>query len=363
MTSVSRFSAIALAVVAGSNAALAGDGLIGSFDLTKVVGTEAANCKQCHPSEVAQWEKTAHFRSSARLKYEGNSKKYADALGISPAALMGDSVCADCHGTKADRGGNVSVVSGVSCESCHGPAADWLKSHGEYHDGMTFKSLEQLRADREKESGDHRAARLASIGKAGMVRPAEIHSLAANCLDCHIVNNDKLIAAGHKTASSFELVSWSGGEVRHNFFMDKDKNAAAPSAWMAETGRSAAQRDRIKFAVGALSQIEMAFRRRAEAKSPVVIPQYGGLIAAGNGKLAQLVAFAGALPEIPQAMGIVAPKLGTVFAPMPNDAEVYGAAADQIAALAKKIAESNDGSGLSGLDPMTKALPPQFSKK
>ncbi|MDA1164642.1 MAG: multiheme c-type cytochrome [Planctomycetota bacterium] len=340
----------------------AADGLISDFDLSKVVGTAEANCRQCHPSEVTQWEKTTHFRSTERLKYEGNSKKYADALGISGDSLAKDSLCADCHGTKAQRNGEVSVISGVSCESCHGPSKDWLKSHGEYHDGMAFKSLDQLRSDREKESPEHRATRLESVAKAGMIRPQAIHSLASNCMDCHIVNNEKLVAAGHKAASNFELVSWSGGEVRHNFFMDKSTNAPAPSLWMATEKRTAAQRDRIKFTVGMLAQIEMALRRRAAAKGPNYVPQVGALVAQLNGRLLQINGV-GPTPQTEQAAGMVAPMMGLLFVAQGSDKDTYSKAADKLSELAKQLVEGNDGSKLQGLDAVTGLVPPHFSQQ
>jgi len=337
-------------------------GLLADFDLSKVVGTEEAKCKQCHPSEVAQWEKTTHAKSLQRLKYEGNSKKYADALGISADALMGDSICAKCHGTTAKRDGAVKVISGVSCESCHGPAQDWLKPHGEYFDGMTFKDLAGLRSDREKETADHREQREKAVAEAGMIRPQDLHSLARNCLDCHLVDNEKLVAAGHKAASSFELVSWTGGEVRHNFFMDKDDNAAAPSLWMKTTGGTAKERDRVKFTVGTLTQIEMALRRRADATHPAYIPQIGGIFAAANGRLAQIAAVAPS-PETGQAMGLVAPMLGTLFVGQPNDKMTYGPAAETVGDLAGKVSDSADGKSMSGLDALVGAVPPHYSQQ
>ncbi len=327
-----------------------------------VVGTAAANCKQCHPSEVAQWEKSTHYLSIERLVFTGNSKKYADALQIPAAQLRKNSVCADCHGTKAERDGDVTVISGVSCESCHGPSKEWLKPHGSYTDGMTFKSLEGLRTARTAETKAHKEQRIAATEKAGMIRPASIQSLSKNCLSCHIVGNEKLIAAGHKSASAFDLVSWSGGEVRHNFFMDAKKNAAAPSLWMADLKRSAPQRDRIKFVVGTMVQIEMALRTRATAKNPAIIPQMGAAVLALNGKLTQINAAAGTA-ETQAVAAMIPPLLGTIFAGLPTDQKTYGAVADKVAEQTKKFLESNDGSKLAGLDAFIKSVPPHYSQQ
>ena len=195
-----------------------------------------------------------------------------------------------------------------------------------------------------------------------MIRPQAIHSLASNCMDCHIVNNEKLVAAGHKAASNFELVSWSGGEVRHNFFMDKSTNAPAPSLWMATEKRTAAQRDRIKFTVGMLAQIEMALRRRAAAKGPNYVPQVGALVAQLNGRLLQINGV-GPTPQTEQAAGMVAPMMGLLFVAQGSDKDTYSKAADKLSELAKQLVEGNDGSKLQGLDAVTGLVPPHFSQQ
>ena len=330
--------------------------------LAKVIGLKAGECRKCHPSEVAAWEKSTHAISAGRLVYKGNSKKYADALGVTAGSLATDSTCANCHATQQSVDGKLHSLGGVSCEKCHGGAKDWVQSHGTYFDGMKFSTLGQLRLDRQKETAAHKLARTTATESAGMIRAANIYRLAKNCLDCHMIGDEKLIAAGHKAASTYELVSWSGGEVRHNFFLDKESNAAAPTAWMADTKLTAADRNRVKFIVGTLAQAEAALRRRAIAKNPAVIPQFGGLAAAANGKLAQI---AGAAPTAGAAatLGVLAPKLGLLFVPQPTDEKVYHAAADQIAAQIKAFIKGQDGSKLNGLDALIKAMPPHYSQQ
>ncbi len=331
-------------------------------DLARVVGTAQANCQQCHPSEVAHWEKTTHFRSLNRLQYSGNSKKYADALGIASSTLMTTSLCADCHGTRALVGGSPQVVSGVSCESCHGAARDWLKPHGEYVEGQAFTTLEALRAARSHEIPGHRAQRLESTRNAGMIRPAMLHELARNCLQCHVVGNEQLVAAGHKVASNFELLSWLNGEVRHNFFHDAHTNAAAPGLWQVTTGGTPEQRDRLKFVVGGMTQLEVALQRRAEAATPVFVPQIGASFAAANGRVMQINALAG----VPQTQSMVAqagPLLGTMFVPMPTDRGTYGSASEGIGELIDAYLAEHDGSDQAALDALIKVLPPHYSQQ
>ena len=353
-----RFVASAAVLVAVLTTPAAADDAM--HRLAKVVGTTQANCKQCHPSEVAHWEKTTHFRSLNRLQYAGNSKKYADAMGIASSTLMTTSLCADCHGTRSLVDGAPQVVSGVSCESCHGAARDWLKSHGEYTEGQTFTTLSALRAARSDEVAEHRVQRLESTRKAGMIRPEMLHELARNCLQCHVVGNEQLIAAGHKVASNFELLSWLNGEVRHNFFEDAHTNAAAPSLWQSTTGRTPEQRDRLKFVVGGMTQLEVALQKRAEAASPVYVPQIGAYFAAANGRVTQVNALAG----VSQTQSMVArmgPLLVTMFVPMPTDRDMYGAASIEIRDLIDAYLAEHDGSDQAALDALTKALPPHYS--
>jgi len=250
---------------------------------------------------------------------------------VTNADLLKDSICADCHATKAVRNGQVKVISGVSCEKCHGAAGGeqgWLNRHQSYHASMPIP-----RAD---ETPEHRAARIKACDEAGMIRSSNLYSLSKACFNCHIVGNEKLIAAGHKSASAFDFVSWSSGEVRHNFLVNKSNNADAPSLWMERTGGNAENRRRMKFVVGTLVQLETALRLRAQATNPAVIPQLSGIIAAANGKLTQMNAFAPA-PELQTVTTLITPMFGTLFAPLPNDKETYTKAADKVSEQAKTV--------------------------
>tara|TARA_R110002111_G_scaffold262289_1_gene337856 strand:- start:153701 stop:154912 length:1212 start_codon:yes stop_codon:yes gene_type:complete len=330
-----------------------------SENTKNTMGVVAADCKKCHPAEVATWMKSVHFQSpDLRLyKFEGNTKKYATAMGLTSADLLADSICADCHATKAIRDGQVKVISGVSCEKCHGAAGGdegWLNRHQSYHASMPIP-----RAD---ETPEHRAERLKACDNAGMIRSSNLYSLSKACFNCHLVGNEKLIAAGHKAASAFDFVSWSSGEVRHNFLVNKSDNADAPSLWMERTGGNAENRRRMKFVVGTLVQLETALRLRAEASNPAVIPQLSGIIAAANGKLTQINAIA-PTPEIQKVTMLITPMFGTLFAPLPTDKETYTKAADEVATQTKLFAETHDGSHLAGLDSMIDQLPPHYSQQ
>ena len=324
------------------------------------MGVLQGDCKKCHPSEVAAWMKTTHFQTAdLRLfGFDGNTKKYADAMKISRQDLLKDSMCADCHGTKAPVNGQIQIVSGVSCESCHGASGGpdgWLNRHQSYHDTQPVA--------RNLETAKHRQQRIEACETAGMIRAANLFDQTQACFKCHIVASDELIAAGHKMSSAaFEFVAWSEGEVRHNFLLDRTKNAKVPSLWLETHGAEAEGRQRLKFVLGAMAQLEATLRARAIAKNPAVVPQIGGSVAAINGKLTQINAMANT-PETTAITMLIVPLFATLFAPSEKDPETYNDAADKVAEQARKFAVNHDGSQLPGLDAMIQATPPHFSQQ
>lgn len=51
-----------------------------------------------------------------------------------------------------------------------------------------------------------------------MHRPDQPYALVVMCFGCHNVPEEKLVnVVGHQPGSTFELVSWLEGEVRHNY--------------------------------------------------------------------------------------------------------------------------------------------------
>ncbi|MEW4486751.1 multiheme c-type cytochrome [Thalassoglobus sp. JC818] len=324
----------------------------------RTIGVSRGDCKKCHPSEVAAWMKSTHFRSADLRLFakDANTQKYVAALNIDHQELATTSVCASCHGTQAIRRDQVVVLGGISCEKCHGPAGGengWLNRHQSYDaDRVIPRTLE---------TAEHRAERLKECNKAGMIRSDNLYDLAKACYRCHLVNNEDLVAAGHRLASAFDFVSWSDGEVRHNFFMNRDVNADAPSLWLETTGNSVQNRRRLKFVVGALVQLEMGLRARAATTNPVLVPQIGGMIAAANGKVSQIsgVAPTADLAEVTSAVNSL---MATLFVPLPDDAQKYSLVADDISKVTKQFLKDHDGSELSGVDALLVLLQPHYSQ-
>ncbi len=109
--------------------------------------------------------------------------------------------CIGCHATPSSRGSSAApeeYALGVSCESCHGPAGDWLHPH--YRSGFARDT-------------------------AGFVNTKEsLNERAATCMKCHVGPSDEfgsphivdhdLIAAGHPRLS-FEFHSYFESKPAH----------------------------------------------------------------------------------------------------------------------------------------------------
>ena len=207
------------------------------MDPAKVVGE--AKCAECHKSENTAWQHTHHFTTFAALPKEKRAKEISEAMGLQ-GGIRRNGLCLNCHFTVAERDGAATPVSGVSCESCHGAAKNWLTIHNDYGAGMK----------RETETAEHKTKRHADADAAGMVRIDRVGLIAANCFSCHTVPNQELVnKGGHKAGSDFELVSWSQGEVRHNYVLDQSKNAELTAA-----------QKRVLYVAGQMTDLEYSLR-------------------------------------------------------------------------------------------------------
>ena len=308
----------------------------------KCVDCHAGPGKAGHKSETGVWMKSKHFNSEKTLDAP-NAAKYAKSLGISLASLRVDSMCVSCHATvKLTAAGNASkpvAVSGVSCESCHGGAGDWLNQHGSYGPKGT---------KREAETAEHRKSRIAGCRKAGMIRSDDLHGIATNCLGCHVIDNAKLVKAGHKERSDFEFASWSSGEIRHNLFLDPQKNAEAPTLWAAREGGTAANRKRVKWAIGMFVELEVLLRARAKLTDADDYDQAEKLYGRTNTLIGRRGLRLVPHDEATKTVAIVKPIQQMIVEedPMPRDAKLFGDAADEVARLARAFVTNHDGSKL-----------------
>jgi hypothetical protein len=304
----------------------------------EVIGYQ--NCEKCHASEVATWKQTPHYGTFLTLHRKPEAKQIADKLGI--ASFKQDSACIQCHytmqaganGPQAGANGpqagheGLEAISGISCESCHGAAKNWVALHNDYGGaGVT----------REAETAEHRMSRLRASIAGGMRNPINVYMVAQSCYRCHTVPDERLVnVGGHKAGSlDFEIVAWSQGMVRHNFVRTNG----------ASNDPSSPERLRQMFVAGMIADLEFSLRATAAATekanfgitSAQRASRAAKRLAAAQGKLNQPL-----LADILAVFQSVQLKL--------NNREQLTEAADSIAALGVRFAATVPGSQLEAMD-------------
>jgi Cytochrome c554 and c-prime len=158
----------------------------------KAVGpNECLNCHD-HENERTWYEKkeipevqrlfpdkganAGHINSLKQLETP-KSKEFAAAIGLADKYDL-NGACVQCHATVFAGDAN----AGVSCESCHGPASGYLKPH------QTKDAYEE------------------SVSRYGMTRlVGNVQGWTQQCTNCHVMNDDRLIKAGHPSGDDFDL--------------------------------------------------------------------------------------------------------------------------------------------------------------
>jgi Cytochrome c554 and c-prime len=293
-------------------------------DPAKVVGPD--QCAKCHQAEVTQWMRTPHFATFDSLHRKPEAKQIADRLGL--RSIKRNDTCVHCHYTQQNQGGRVRVVAGVSCESCHGAAADWVVFHSDYGGENVPKSAE---------SPEHRRQRLDESIARGMSNPHNVYLIAKQCYNCHTVPNEPLVNIGGHVAGSrdFELVAWSQGMVRHNFL----RTGGATNA------QSTPAQLRVMYVVGVMTDLEYSLRATAAATENAAF----GVISAQRAvrmkrRLIEIQQLAND-PRIETALAAVS----TVELRLNNSADLQ-AAAEEVGRAAFDFAEQADGNALAAID-------------
>ena len=293
----------------------------------KIVGPNA--CAECHKEETEVWKGTHHFSSFREMPRSKEARKIADKLKIK--RIKSSSLCLNCHFTAKGGRKKAKPIAGISCESCHAPAKDWIKRHSEFS-GKTEAT----------ETKEDAAARWQASEARGMIRPSALYKLAKNCFSCHVVPQEKLVnRGGHPAGSAFELVSWSQGEVRHNLWRTKGKSNTIASA----------ERRRILFVIGLIAEVETAHRSVGIASKRQVYALK--MAARADAARKKLAAAAKAVPQATELGEIV--RLSHSAALKLDNGKALNAAADEIAREALIVLANYDGSSFSALDSMIPA--------
>jgi len=291
------------------------------LDPSQVQGPNA--CGECHKETVKAWKESHHSTTFKDMPRSDAAREIADKLGIS--RIKSESECLTCHFTLKEEEAEVTPISGISCESCHGAGADWIDVHSDFG-GKDVKA--------ENEDPAHKVKRYADSEAAGMIRPSNLYDLAANCYGCHTVPNEKLVnVGGHTAGSKFELVRWSQGEVRHNVWYTEDNTEADLN------------RKRSLYIVGKILDLEYALRGVAKAS------ESGDYAIAMAKRAKKALAFLNKIDETVDdaQLSEIISTASSVKLKLNNEAALT-TAADAVASSAKKFAANNDGSALAGVD-------------
>ncbi len=295
-------------------------------DPGRVMGNET--CVKCHASEVNVWQGTPHAKTFDLLHRKPEAKAIAEKLGLTSIKHSGR--CVACHYTqKADTPqADPHVIAGVSCESCHGAAKDWLELHHDYGG----ESITRL-----TESAAHRSARISKSIQAGMRNPTNAYLVAQSCLRCHTTADEELVNVGGHSAGTldFEFVSWSQGTIRHNFVVSDGKSNAERSP----------EQLRVMFVAGMIAELEAALRATAVATEKAT---FGMTVAQRAGRAAKRIQSVSAKVDDP-ILGEILTLVSGVKLKLNNEQQLTDAA-NSIAELGFRFAAENDGSGLGDLD-------------
>lgn len=152
----------------------------------------------CHQGDGNWWKTDPHFSTVAGLKRDKQkSMLIARAYGMNPGDyLKGNSRCADCHGEVVTARAQRNMNTGVSCENCHGPAGPKGVGYFEVHqEGIAPQ--DPLSTGR---SGYGKALRT------GMQELRNTTIRARMCVDCHQIDEKKLLEAGHPSGEGFDYL-------------------------------------------------------------------------------------------------------------------------------------------------------------
>lgn len=291
-------------------------------DAQKIVGPNA--CAECHKDETEAWKDTHHFKTYREMPRRSKAEEIAKRLGV--RRIRQETLCLGCHFTVQKKDNRQRAIAGISCESCHSAGQDWIKVHS----GFSGKTV-LFETDAEEK------ARWKLADSKGMIRPRSLYLLAKNCYSCHIVPEEDLVnKGGHRAGSAFEMVSWSQGEVRHNTWYSHGR----------ENARASAERARMLYLVGLGVDLEAALRAVGKATTRKVYAfEMAKRADQARGKLDAAARAAPSIPEIAKMA-----ELGRSAALKLNNERALTVAADGISQLLITIAETYDGSTMSGLD-------------
>ena len=309
------------------------------MDPEKVVISERDSrvpCGECHVREYEVWQDSKHATGFNTLHRTDRAQDILREMGLRVSKRQ-EALCLKCHYTV--KAPSLGAIAGVSCESCHGAARDWLDVHNTWGSGVEHP---------DDESTEHAAARIAASLAGGMLRPSgDLYAVAANCFECHTVPVEDLVnVGGHNSGSgTFELVEWAAS-VRHNF---------VEAQWTPGSGNRepSPERTRMMYVIGRILDYEYSLRGMARATVPARFSKAMERRATRARRALETVV---QVTDIPEVREILVQSRNTRLAPGNQSAllEVVG----QIRTLGQSFTRAHDGTELVALDPLHRGREP-----
>jgi len=310
----------------------------------KMMGVET--CGDCHDSAVEAWEQSAHATSFLDLHERPLAKDIASLLGIRPLEIRRHQACVRCHVTEEEIHSVIQVNRAVSCESCHGAAADWI----DLHNTASLSHAERTRRSREQ----------------GMIHPSSLYDLGKRCFECHVIDVEPLVnVAGHPAVSEgFELLSWSQGEVKHNFLVERPGRSKRKSS---STPQPVSQeRKRMLYLTGKLLHLGASLEAVSRADDPPVDLR-GEYIRLANGEYTYGVQLAAEIRRLTQEIRDLQAMISNAYFDavlsivadvklVTGNQEELSAAAEEIDQVARDFSQHHSGDEFAVIDPILSLL-------
>ncbi len=180
--------------------------------------------------------------------------------------------------------------------------------------------------------------RLKTCDAAGMLRPENVYLVARNCYSCHSVPNEELVnVGGHKPGSAFELVSWSQGEVRHNYQYSSDQKNRPASM----------ERKRVLYVVGAMTDFEYSLRGCAKITTKGA---YRSAMIARKNRGVERIDEILSLVSLPEIEGLMSALVRDEKGRVKITRLLLNELPDRLASLCEQFVNTHDGSNLGSLD-------------
>ncbi len=189
--------------------------------LAKFTGSPSCASTSCHGGGTLHNESVIYERRDSHavaqgVLAKGTSLRIAEALGIKDPTKAAQ--CTVCHAPMDNLApgrlaAGVAPDRAVGCESCHGAAENWLRTHT--RGDVTFQQLLGL----------------------GMTNLNDLYHRANNCVACHLNLDESIRAAGHPELY-FEFDRQTFAQPPH--FKDA-RPSLGPRLWL--TGQAAALRE------------------------------------------------------------------------------------------------------------------------